>query len=451
MNNNIEIVYNKYLYNNHDKFISLIINNFQNKQILLNRNNKNKIRDEICMNISLIKLLDNNYCELCDKYADYYGYCINHYDQELINNYRITYIKDINSSNHIKSYFLNYYKEYINFIKMSKNNILHIRQHYFDKIYSTLNFTLQNNSKESNLKYINCDYNIDYNKLNVIFNDNIAIEIINDFYNNTRKKEQNIIILLIFLLKKYTYDSFIFNNLYENPSKNITKKTFIGNNNILYNHIYNSKIINNIEYMETEKLIHIDNHSLRIDIYIILKTFNDNYEYEYFELFIECDEQHHIHNRENNYDLLKDKYCITNNISLLRLNLDDNKLNTNDINFCLFFMEYLIKYKQSIYYFSDKYIHTHKVLLTKNDDIISFGSNNLRFNINKYNELNDIKNIDKLIKSCYLTSIIDKFSVKHEYNDLDNNIAEEEIKNILIEKNIYHNNSFINIKNHKYT
>ena len=107
MNNNIEIVYNKYLYNNHDKFISLIINNFQNKQILLNRNNKNKIRDEICMNISLIKLLDNNYCELCDKYADYYGYCINHYDQELINNYRITYIKDINSSNHIKSYFLN--------------------------------------------------------------------------------------------------------------------------------------------------------------------------------------------------------------------------------------------------------------------------------------------------------------------------------------------------------
>lgn len=61
-----------------------------------------------------------------------------------------------------------------------------------------------------------------------------------------------------------------------------------------------------------------------------------------------------------------------------------------------------------------------------------------------------MKNIDKLIKSSYFTSIIDKFSVKHEYNELNNNIAEEEIKNILIEKNLYHENSFINIKNHKY-
>ncbi len=451
MNNNIEIVYNKYLYNNYDNFISLIINNFQNKQILLNRTNKNKIRDEICMNISLIKLLDNNYCELCNKYADYYGYCINHYDQEIINNHRINYLKDINSSTDKKTHFLNYYKEYINFIKMSKNKILHIRQHYSDKIYSILNFTLQNNSKESNLKYIDCDYNIDYNKINVIFNDDIAIDIISDFYNYTRKKEQNIIILLIFLLKKYTYDSFIFYDLYKNPNKNITKNTFIGNNNILYNHIYNSKLINNIEYMETEKLVHIDNHSLRIDIYIILKTFNDNYEYEYFELFIECDEKHHIHNTKNNYDLLKDKYCISNNISLLRLNLEKNKITTKDINFCLFFMEYLIKYKQSIYYFSDKYIHTHKILLTQQNDIITFGTNNIKFDINKYNELSDIKNIDKLIKSSYLTSIIDKFSVKHEYNEINNYIAEEEIKNILIEKKIDHKNSFINIKNHKYS
>jgi hypothetical protein len=197
MNNNIEIVYNKYLYNKHNNFISLIINNFQNKQMLLNRTNKNKTRDEICINISLIKLLDNNYCELCNKYADYYGFCIDHYDQKIINNYRITYIKDINDCNDKKSHFLNYYKEYINFINMSKNNILRIRQYYFDKIYTTLNFTLQNNSKESNLKYIDCDYNIDYNKLNVNFNDDIAIDIINDFYNYTRKQADIIMLQLL--------------------------------------------------------------------------------------------------------------------------------------------------------------------------------------------------------------------------------------------------------------
>ena len=105
MNSNIEIVYDKYLYTHYDAKIKKIINTFKNKQMILNTNLKNKVRDDICINIELIKLLDNNYCENCTKYADYYGYCIDHYNQQKINTVRENYIKDIKCEKN-KNYYI---------------------------------------------------------------------------------------------------------------------------------------------------------------------------------------------------------------------------------------------------------------------------------------------------------------------------------------------------------
>ena len=402
MDSNIDFEYNKIIYKNFDDFIIKIINIFKNKQLLLN--NKK-------INITFIKLLDNNYCELCDKYADYYGFCIEHYDQDKINKYRDDFIENIIKCNNTQTEFINYYFEYHKTLKNYIKKIKLIQKYYFNNIYTLLNFKNQKSYKIHNTKYINNIYNINYNELNVIFDDEISHNIIYNFNSNIQKSH-NIIIFLIYLLKKYTYDYINLKMLYKNPQDNINKKTFIGNNNILYNKIYNSKIINNIEYMETERPLHINNTTLRIDLYIIINSYNVNDNtIDYFEIFIECDEKHHYNKNNIKNDILKDKYCIENNISLLRLEIKNNRIDENEINFCIFFINYIKEYNKSVYYFSDRYIETHKIKLKNDNDMITFGRINKLSDINNYDNIYDIKNIDLYIKSKkYLTDIINKFS-----------------------------------------
>ena len=66
----------------------------------------------------------------------------------------------------------------------------------------------------------------------------------------------------------------------------------------------------------TEKSFKYNGKLFRHDIYGILSTAKDNLIYEFV---IEFDEKHHDTKKQQEIDKQKDKYCITNGISLLSI------------------------------------------------------------------------------------------------------------------------------------
>lgn len=454
MNSDIEIVYDYTLYRMYDKFIKNIINNFQNKQLILFKSKHYENRDNICATVSLVKLLDNNYCEKCNKYSDYFGHCIEHYNQSDINKYRKEFLDQLIKSNKFAAEFIHFHNEYKKILFKHIMNLQTIKKYYFNNIYTQLNFNDQKASIKNKEIYINNNI-INYDNINIIFENNTSYIIIKNM-NINNKREQNIIILLIFLLNKFKYDTDIYIDLIKCPDNNINKNTFIGNNNILYNKIYNSNLISNIEYMSVEKTVIIEGHKLRFDLYLIIKTcdFNEN-KFKYFELYIETDESHHYTNNDvqNSYDVMKDIYCIRNGISLLRLHMKNNKISENNINLCIFFIYYLINIKSPIYYFPQRYINTKnkyiKNINNKEIDIndISFSCPSKSIDLNNYKNINEIDNIDKIIKSDNLTELIKKFSPIIEFNEENYNGNINKINEYLKQNNC--NLLDENIKNHK--
>jgi hypothetical protein len=397
--------------------------------------------------IKILNLLNNYYCDKCDKYADYIGLCIDHFNQNDIHKYIFEFkdtLKKMNDDE--KKNIFNYINTYRNHLLGTKNKLKDIIKYYNNNISKLFKYC-----QPKNINIINTE-NIDYNNLNVIFNDKISYKIITTFYNTPPIREINIIILLTFFYKKYKYELyFIDGQLFRNN----LRKIFIGNNNILYNSIFNSNIIHYIDIIDAEHLIYINNHALRFDLFIILKIFSKDFEYIYYKLVIETDEKHHYIN-ETNHDILKDKYCIDNNISLLRLHIDkNNKISQENINFCLFFIKYLIKTQKTMYYFYDKYINTNnnnninnnieKIKIDNNDYIISFGSNiktNSKINnniIKQAKNIENIKNIDYHIKNNNINSLIEKFSINNNNCEYTDNPELEELckkYNIDINKNV---------------
>lgn len=407
MNSNINIYFNKIPYGKYIKYIDNIIENFTTNNKILFKDLKNKDIDTYCNNIMLLKLFNLNYCYKCNNFSDYVGFCIKHINKNSLQCYYDDFknIFECNNELNIK-YINNYIYNLLNYYRIHIYKLSNIMKYYESFILSLYDFSNQNTN---NKKYINNIYNINYYKLNTHFDKNISINIIDDFYSNTTKII-NIICIIVFLYKKYKYQKYLIN--YILTYKCITQ-TFISNSDILYNHIINSNIINNIEFIETEKVVSIENHPLRFDIFIIIK-----HQLKLLKLVIETDEKHHKYQKYIPYDIIKDKYCIKNGISLLRLKIN-NKINENNINFALFFIKYLIEYGKPIYYFDDEYIDSH--IKTINNDIynLTFGKikniNNIKNTINNTNSIYNIENIDFIIKNDCITDLLNKFSNKDEY------------------------------------
>ena len=459
MNSTINICDNIYI-QDCKKQLTTIYNTFnltnQDKNLILYKNKNNAIRDNLCEKLTLLKLINLNYCTNCEKYADYIGLCINHFNQNNINTYIKEYYEYIKQNNNI-DYIHEYLNEYRKTIKKYKTMCKKI----LDCYNKTISFTFDINKHNYYMQYINNTYDINYNKINVNFNKNIACDIIR-YYHFKYTQQINIIILIKFLHRKYNFDLYTYKNIFK---KNTPTNIFIGNNNILFNHIFNSNLINNIEFIDTEYPINIDGHTLRFDIYIIIKIMDiddDIAKFKYFKLVIETDENHHYQNIDHNktYDKLKDKYCIENEISLFRIYIKNNKICESDITLCLFFINYLIKTKKPIYYFPPKYVNFHENT-TKNvsnnitnvdinnidinninvDDILTFGSNKKKLidnidNINNFKKIDDIPNIDYYIKN-HLISLIQKFTYKDiEIDDSDESTDEYNDYIINFHKNI---------------
>ncbi len=406
MNSNLNILYIKSYYGRYSIYIDDLLKNLYNKNQVLFKNKNNCERDNYCNNILFLKLFDLNYCNNCNNYSDYVGYCINHINKTTLE-YHFDEFKKIfiNIEKNYSKYINNYLNEIINYYTLNITKLSQILKYYEKNILCIYDFSIN----VDNTIYIDDEYNINYYKINTIFNDDKCHIVINDFY----KKNSNlinIICLLTFLYKKYKYQKYLLLNMYNN--KTITK-TFIGNNERLYNYIFNSNIMHYVEYIETERNVKISNHSLRFDIYIIVK-----HGLKYLKLVIETDEKHHYNVTTNDYDILKDKYCIQNNISMLRLDICDT-LTDNQLKFTLFFIKYLVEYGKPIYYFSNKYINSHIINNNKETNkLITFGSskNNKNTKINIANIINtalicnDIKNIDFIIKNEGINELLNKFA-----------------------------------------
>jgi len=354
----------------------------------------------------LIRLTTNK-CLKCEYNSNYLGYCIGHYNQT-------DFINDINNFEHELK---NNKKEIINTITNITNIVSYIKQILYiteQLYYATL---FKHNNIQCMFSYKKCYIHPPfYNKVNTIFKNDIIIDIIKHFNDNADYNNiHNIFSLLAFLKKQYNFNmQYLFdlrNNIRYNGEykNNHIKKIYIGNNDILYQHIINSKINKYIEYITPEYSIYNinNNNHLRFDLYIILNIDNN-----YFELCIETDEKYH-RSQFNKNDMIKDNILIDSNISFIRIDIE-KKITDKEINFVLFCIEYLIKTKSPIYYFSDKYIENINKYFTDDtiDNLeISFGSafneNKMLNNIKNINDFNK-SNLDKYIKNMNIQKLIDK-------------------------------------------
>ena len=111
-----------------------------------------------------------------------------------INNYIQDYYEHIKTNNNIK-HINEYLNEYRKTIMKYKNMCKQILECYNKKML----FSFDNMNKNNKyMSYINNIFDIDYNKININFNKNIACEIIR-FYNFNCTQQINIIILIKFL------------------------------------------------------------------------------------------------------------------------------------------------------------------------------------------------------------------------------------------------------------
>ena len=394
MDTKICLYYEKCYYDVFSKDISLIVNEFQNINFLLYKHDKNIDRDNICNEYLFLKILNLNKCNECSNYANYSGLCIKHINtSDKIKKIYLDFTEQLcNSTVDKKDNIINYLSEYVTKTTVMKTKLKTIIKHYYYCNKNIYILFLQDNTVV--IKDIN------YHKTNTIFNKNISSDIIVNFKTETFRT-MKLIIFLIFLYKKHKYNRYlcsIISSLEDHTVK------YIGNSHILYYNIINSKLIDDIELIDIEKSIHINNHCLRFDIYILIKIGSESY-----HLVIETDENHHYSN--TTYDNIKDNFCLQNNISLLRLHVQ-NKITEHHINFTLFFIEYLINYKKPIYYFSERYIEAN----SKIRDKITFGINSYKEYIK--DDINDIRNLDAIIKfEGGITALIDKFSIKNTFDE----------------------------------
>jgi hypothetical protein len=89
---------------------------------------------------------------------------------------------------------------------------------------------------------------------------------------------------------------------------------------------------------------------------MIIKTKNNNF----IDLIIETDESHHYTDKTKNSDNVKDIFAITHGIAIIRIDLSESKIITdNIINFVIKIITDIHFTNKPIYYFCDKYIKFH--------------------------------------------------------------------------------------------
>jgi hypothetical protein len=371
----MNIYYNKHNFETEDnlKEINNIITNINQLKYKFNIDNNN---------YNLFKIYSSLYCLIpnCNKFNCKNGFCYTHFSKKNNEEYVNICISEIKNNNTEIKKIENKYR--IFFAEQIKYYCI-LNRNYLIYLYNNCNFNIQKEYMIHNQKYIN-NKHIDYESITVKFDKNIINKIKLFLKNNdinTLDRDINIYNIINLLHKKFLnyqhgLSNFIY-NIKNNKSIN-TNLRKIENNIILYNRILESHLIKYIDYINIEHSLYISNHVLRADIYLILCIDNN-----YFEMIIETDEDHHItfnekYNEEYTkylkYDYYKDKYAIKKGISFVRIDINNSKINDENIDLALFCINYIIETQKPLYYFNKKYINYKKSI-----------------NIDKYNEFSDIE------------------------------------------------------------
>jgi len=176
---------------------------------------------------------------------------------------------------------------------------------------------------------------------------------IND--NNLLNVNENII--QIYKLRKLKYEETRLLSFFNNITD--IRTIHIDNSDTIVIEILKHNLINRrILYLEQEKTVKINNRVFRSDIFVIIETNN----HLLIPIIIEIDEKHHKHVEDIiKNDTLKDIYYISKGVSVIRLEVNNNKISEDNINLIINKLIDVVELNIPIYYFSDTYIENHRV------------------------------------------------------------------------------------------
>ncbi len=345
-------VYKKYVVGdlNHNKEVDEVINNINNKKYMfyIEKSDKYKFFDNF---ISF-------YCLNCNNFTCNDKYCIIHYNKLQLNNKSDEYINKCRLEIEENYKEINkIHNEYRNLYSKNIRNYYKLLKVYYKYINNNFNFDDQNKAILINKKYINNKI-INYENINTKFDETIKNIINNKEYNDNRINIYNII---LYLNKKFINYRLKMNNFSYKLKKIDFKQKYqkIENNILLYNKLITSNIANYIDYIDTEYSLSISKHLLKFDIFMIISIDN-----RHFKILIETDECQHFKYDERTlkYDYYKDKFAIQNGYSMIRIDINKKNISSDNIEFVLFCIKYILETKETLYYFNNKYINYLKTI-----------------------------------------------------------------------------------------
>ena len=201
-------------------------------------------------------------------------------------------------------------------------------------------------------------------------------------------------IITTFRIKQYSTDLCLMNHFFKYGKCYNFKSD--NSEYIFQKIICNVNIVKWTYWIQFEKILIIDNKDYRADLYMIIKTKNNNF----IELIIETDEKHHYSNNNDtiNRDYNKNIYAIKRGMALIRIDLSDSKIITQDIiNLIIKYITNIHYTNNPIYYFSDKFINLHN-----NYDKIIINVNPIDINDNDF--IKDFKLDTKLKNNVNLVN-----------------------------------------------
>jgi hypothetical protein len=296
-------------------------------------------------------------CILCDNQPKKLGFCHVHCNKECINNIRFNFdiYVDMSPHNDFMQVMNNVYliyesiKEQLCITKNKLDNSLHnITKMISDKQQIYGNSLCSKFKNELSYKLTRFDYNIILNYINKL------AHLFDDTDNHNDDIDVTFITTLMLKYKLLQIDAYYI--LQFNTNKKVRSRT--DGNDKFMTYLLDHKISNNIIYISREHILKINNHNLRADFYVIIKT-NDN---SLYEIIIEIDDySHYVNKKENDYDVYKDIYAFRHGISLYRSNIIKKE---SDYEHVITFIEQIIDSNLPQYYFPKKYIARKKGGLT---------------------------------------------------------------------------------------
>jgi hypothetical protein len=355
---------NMYYFENANKLKSLFRFDIINYKIYNNILSKDEISNTKInvFNIKLFELLNNNKCKDCNnnfKFIKKMGHCAQHINNFNSKETHYDALKQISvlTPNEMDELKISLYNIYNNMILLldkyvNEQQIISVKYNNFNSTLTKfkIKFIIQNNlyiNDANEILYTNLiDY---YNNISSKIKINYNFDLSQNNFNLTKEIIKN-----GFKIKQLNSELKILSKL---KNYNTICKFKCDNSEYIFEKIMCNLNVNTWTYSaQFEKILYIDNQYYRADLYMIIKTKNNNF----IDLIIETDENHHFDNITKKRDYNKDIFAIKQGIAIIRIDLSESKIITNDIiNLIIKYITNIHYTNNPVYYFSEKYINFH--------------------------------------------------------------------------------------------